>query len=261
MGHAAARLRGYEDVVAASGGDPHARWGLDPHAPLDGATRDGAVVWSVRRATGTHAAWATALGRPAAVAALVADLLDGTIAPLDPSPAGVTVPYAALALLPDAVRPPEHGDWTWWWTDAPPPSQDAEPLVEVLDLAVDGARDELVGLLAAASPTASADPDDPGVRTWCGLREPSGLLVASAADRPYVHGVPHLASIATLPSRRGRGYGGAVTAWLTRRRLVDDEAAVVSLGMYSGNDPARSVYLRLGFRPEHRFASGALPAR
>lgn len=253
------RLRTYLDVVAATDGDPSARWGVDPSLPLDGAARNGAVVWTVQREHYAGTSWLNVLGPPPAVAALVADLLVGELDPLTPQPAGITVPHGALELLPTEVRPTEHGDWTWWWTDAPPPPQSGESMVTELPITDDPhVHDELVAMLLEASPTASADPTDDGVRTWCGIRL-DGTLVASAADRPYVHGVPHLASIATLPSARGRGYGGAVTAWLTRRRLVEDETAVVTLGMYSENVVARSVYLRLGFRPEHRFASGPLP--
>jgi ribosomal protein S18 acetylase RimI-like enzyme len=265
------RLTSYDEVVAASGGDPYTRWGIDPAKPLDGGARDGAVAWTVRREHYAGTPWLNSLGPPEVVAALVTELLAGE-RPLDPQPRGITVPFGTMALLADAVRPPEHGDWTWWWTDSPPPPEPAEPLVEVLDVAGDQVvRQEVAALLREANPNASADVDDGAVRTWVGVREPAaiaapgrfvgtlGRLVAVGADRPMFGTVPHLASIATSPAARGRGYGGAVTAALLRRRLIDDEAAVVTLGMYSDNDTARSVYLRLGLRPEHRFTSGDLP--
>jgi predicted GNAT family acetyltransferase len=69
--------------------------------------------------------------------------------------------------------------------------------------------------------------------------------------------VPHLASIATSGERRGRGYGAAVTAWLTRA-LLREGTGWVTLGMYSDNDVARRIYRRLGYRCDHRFTSGAL---
>ena len=73
-------------------------------------------------------------------------------------------------------------------------------------------------------------------------------------------GVPHLASIATHPSARGRGLGALVTAALTRR-LLDEGAPVVTLGMYADNDVARRMYLRLGFRCDHRWSSRAVVLR
>ncbi len=59
-------------------------------------------------------------------------------------------------------------------------------------------------------------------------------------------GVPHLASIATRPDVRGRGYGEAVTSSLTRAALLGGRP-VVTLGMYADNAVARRLYQRLGF--------------
>jgi predicted GNAT family acetyltransferase len=133
------------------------------------------------------------------------------------------------------------------------PSEDE--VVELVD-----AHDELIELLAVANPTASASADDPAVESWCGIRGADGRLVACAANRPYVRGIPHLASVATHPDERGRGLGRAVTAWLTRTAMARTGSPVTTLGMYSQNEPARSVYLALGFHPAHRFTSGTLPS-
>jgi RimJ/RimL family protein N-acetyltransferase len=48
-----------------------------------------------------------------------------------------------------------------------------------------------------------------------------------------------------------------VTAWVTRR-LLEEGSPRVTLGMYSDNEVARRVYLRLGYEVVHRFTSGRL---
>jgi predicted GNAT family acetyltransferase len=76
-----------------------------------------------------------------------------------------------------------------------------------------------------------------------------------------VPGVPHLASIATLPAVRGRGLGEAVTSSLTRAALLAGRP-VVTLGMYSDNAVARRLYQRLGFGDVRHWSSRRLrPAR
>lgn len=119
------------------------------------------------------------------------------------------------------------------------------------------ADQEVADLLAAASPLHSAAPGDRDVLRWCGIRSADGRLVACAAHAEHVRGVPHLASIATLPDHRRRGLGTTVTGWLTRT-LLGEGAGVVTLGMYADNTDARPVYRRLGFRNDHHFSSGRL---
>jgi ribosomal protein S18 acetylase RimI-like enzyme len=118
--------------------------------------------------------------------------------------------------------------------------------------------DEAVeALLAAAGPRSDVLPGTAGVRGWLGARV-DGELVACGALTRRVAGAGHLASIATLPSSRGRGVGGAVTAALTRWSLrgVGDE--VCTLGMYADNEAARRMYRRLGYRLRHEFSSRPL---
>jgi predicted GNAT family acetyltransferase len=77
------------------------------------------------------------------------------------------------------------------------------------------------------------------------------------AHTEFWPGVPFLASVATRSDQRGRGLGGAVTGWVTRR-LLEEGSPRVTLGMYSDNDVARRLYLRLGYQVVHRFTSGRL---
>lgn len=92
------------------------------------------------------------------------------------------------------------------------------------------------------------------------IRDSDGALLACAALVEHVRGVAHLASIVTRTDQRGRGLGRAVTAWITRR-LLDEGAPVVTLGMYADNAAARRVYHALGYVDVQHFASGFLPGR
>lgn len=191
-----------------------------------------------------------ALGPPAAVAALIDVLVDS-----DELPAGTraTVPRGTPALLSGPVAIPEVTDWDFRWTDLPPPPLPGEERVGWIS---DEAT--LIELLAVANPTASTQPGDPAIRRWCGLGY-DGMdeaLVACAADTSRATGVGHISSVATRPSRRGRGLGVAVTGWLTRRLL--EEFELVTLGMYAGNVAGGRLYHRLGYRDEHHFSSGLL---
>jgi ribosomal protein S18 acetylase RimI-like enzyme len=262
-------LRTYVEVVAAAAGDPFARWDLDPTTPLSGHQYRDAVAWTVAREHYEARPWLNAIGPAEDVALLVGELLRGRRGALDVEPDGITVPHGTIPLLDAELRPPEHGDWVWWWTDREPPVRAGEDRAAWLDLdaaAVDGAhaagstvRDELVALLAVANPTASTEPGDSSVRSWMGIRDATGRLVACAADRPSVSAVPHLASIATHPDARGHGLGAAVTAAITRHGFTVRGAPAVTLGMYASNDVGRALYTRLGFRAAHHFTSGRLP--
>lgn len=171
--------------------------------------------------------------------------------------ASATLPRGAVELLtaerPDAAARIGVGDdWEWMWTDEAPVRVPGEERVR--ELSVPACDPEIVDLLAAASPRHSATPGSPGIERWAGVRGSTRTLVAAAANDPFSPGVPHLASIAVHPDARGQGLGAAVTAALTRR-LLDEGAPVVTLGMYSDNAVARRMYARLGFRCEHCFSS------
>ncbi len=240
-------LRDREALLRATDGDAYVRWNVDPESPLVGYRRDQAVVWSTRSPT-RGLRWLYALGPATAAANLAADSVDL----LDEPPYGLTAARDIGAALPDSLRPLERDEWDWWWMDRPPPAQPGED-------AAQWEEDEkaVAQFLAAASPRRSADPGDPHVLRWCSIRDEQGIA-ACAAELHYVPGVPHLASIAVRPDRRGAGLGGAVTAWITRQILAA-EAPVVTLGMYADNEPARRVYRRLGYRDEHHLMSGRTP--
>jgi GNAT superfamily N-acetyltransferase len=92
---------------------------------------------------------------------------------------------------------------------------------------------------AGADGAAIFDPRQLGdvFRLFVGYVEESPVSVAGAA---VGHGVVEVDWVATLPSARGRGYGGALTAAAVA--VAPDLPAVLL-----ASDPGRSVYRRLGF--------------
>lgn len=243
---AATALGSAAEVLLATGHDPFARSSL--RRPLvRGWSAPGATAW-LGVDPDDRTPYLSTLGAPAAVAALLADLL-----PELPPRQRVTVPRGTPVHLPAWVGL-DGNDWDFRWLGAPPPVQPGEELVEPVD-------DEAAvkALLTASSPTASAQPGDAAVRRWVGIRD-GGELIACAADTSGSTGVGHLSSIAVLPSARGRGLAKAVTAALTRQ-LFEDGNDLVTLGMYAVNSAGRAVYDALGYADEHRFTSGPLLVR
>ena len=235
------------EVLVATAHDPFARGTLRRRL-LRGWTTDGATAW-MGVDNEERVLYLSALGSPAAVGALVGELV-----PELPPRQRLTVPRGTPARFPAWVGM-DGVDWDFRWLAAPPPVQPGEERVEPLD-------DELAvkQLLAESSPRASAQPGDEAVRRWVGVRDASGALLACAADTSGATGVGHLSSIAVSPSARGQGLGKAVTAALTRR-MFDEGDDLVTLGMYADNTEGRALYDALGFADDHPFTSGPLVVR
>ncbi len=234
------------EVLVATGHDPFARLSLR-RPVLRGWAGGGATVW-VGTDAQAHLPYLSGLGVPAAVGGLLGEV----VAEL-PHGHRVTLPRGTRAHLPAWVSL-DGTDWDLRWLPSPPARQPGEDRVVQVD-----DPEQVRELLARASPTASAQPGDPQARRWAGISSPAGELLACAADTSATPGVGHLSSIAVDPSARGHGLGRAVTAALARR-LFDEGADLVTLGMYAGNAAGRAVYDALGFRDEHRFTSGQLSA-
>ena len=93
------------------------------------------------------------------------------------------------------------------------------------------------------------------------LWEVDGLPVSMAAVTGPVAGVFKVAPVYTPPQRRRHGYGGAVTAAVSRAAL-DAGATDVVLYTDLANPTSNSVYQRLGYRPVHdRVVLSLVPAR
>jgi ribosomal protein S18 acetylase RimI-like enzyme len=170
--------------------------------------------------------------------------------------ASVTLPRDADRHLP-AYRLDPRNDWEWFATRTAPPAQPGEDAVAWLDPTADA---ELLDLLRTWSARHDVEPGQPSVRRWAGLRDERGSLVAAAAHTERRAGVPHLASVVTHGEHRGRGFGAAVCAWVTRSLLAEG-TGWVTLGMYSDNDVGRRLYRRLGYANDHHFTSGRLLER
>ena len=157
----------------------------------------------------------------------------------------LSVPRGTVDVLRDRLDLGRRGgEWDWMWTREEPPPVPGEDEVHVIDPAL---RGEVERFLDAHSPRTHGQPfARPGQR-WVGVRDPAdGSLVAVGGSEPSQGGTPTLAGIAVETSRRGQGWGAAVTAHLTR--LAVRESGACALGMFADNDAARRVYLRLGFR-------------
>jgi ribosomal protein S18 acetylase RimI-like enzyme len=233
------------EVLLATDHDPFVRGTLRRHL-VHGWVGHGAVAW--RTVDNEEQVPYVSFWGPAAGAAQLLEQLLGEL----PHRTRVTLPRGTAALLPAWVAL-DGTDWDFRWLAAPPPDQPGE------DVVVEVGDEEVGALLPVASPTASAQPGDPGVRRWVGVRGPAGVL-ACAADTSAATGVGHLSSIAVHPDARGRGLGAAVTAALVRR-LFAEGRDVVTLGMYAGNTAGRALYDALGMKDEHRFTSGPLQVR
>ncbi len=201
-------------------------------------------------------------GRPADAAALLRDLVPGTI-----RPDRMSVVRAAVALLPESLRPVGGDDWDWFTTTAAPlmplPGED---LVTRINLRQFGELSSVVDLLHQHSPRYSRDPRDATAAWWAipdataelaAARPAGAALAAVVAVEPLPRAV-HLASLATRTEARGRGLASALVAAVTRASLAAGRQAVV-LGMYADNDAARRMYRRLGFAETHHWRSGHLP--
>lgn len=247
-------------------GDSYLRWQL---ATPD----DGTAAWALGRA------WArvdtvdgrtrlVAGGNPADTAALLAAVVPGRAVP-----DRVSIARDAVDLLPELLRPVGGDDWDWFATTTAPaevlPGEEAAVRIDVADPLVLAA---VLDLLDGHSPRHSRDPRQADAGWWAipdptgsgngdvrvGAGGPGARLAAVSAVEPLPRAV-HLASIATRTELRGRGFGSALTAAVTRAALAEGCEAVV-LGMYADNDTARRVYRRLGFVDSHRWRSGHLRA-
>jgi ribosomal protein S18 acetylase RimI-like enzyme len=201
------------------------------------------------------ACWLSVVGPAEAAPALV----DAALADLGDRVAGLTVPRGVPLAAWNAAPPPgahDDSDWDMMACHAAPPVQAAEARLFAME---DPALiPEVQDFLDRVNPHHSVRADYKLVDLWVGARdEASGALVAVGALTQRISGVAYLASIATDPAARGQGLGSAVTAALTRAVFERGEG-LCTLAHYHPNEPARRVYLKLGYQTTHRFSSGAI---
>ncbi|WP_051264737.1 GNAT family N-acetyltransferase [Nakamurella lactea] len=245
------QVSSHQELVAAVGGDPFVRYEIAADLPRPAwALGRSAVMF---RDTHSGLRGVAAIGEPDELAVLLGDLADQPeIANLQT----VTVARAALATIAQVLPIGDSGgDWDWMWTDVAPPAQPAEDRLVVLDDVADA--DELIALNSADNPTAESEPGTGRTEVWLGIRDAKDAIIAAGALHRNAAGTPHLTGIVTAADHRGRGLGAAVTAGLTRIALEVSGrfAGVSSLGVYAGNDGARRIYRRLGYRTAQKLAS------
>jgi GNAT superfamily N-acetyltransferase len=250
------RIDDYQELLDASGSDPFVRMEVLRDEPFAAWVTQGAYATIARDLEGDgREAWLSAIGEPETVARLVDTVLaevrgaDSAIA----KPLGFTVPRS-LGVARWGGTANEFSEWDVMVTESAPPAQPGEDAVRALsDLT------EIQAFLDMHSPRHSVPADKESVQLWGGIRdEHDGVLLSIGALTLRGDRVPYLASIATVPHARGRGYGAAVTAFLTRHALVSGNS-LCTLAHYHPNAPARSVYLRVGYRTTHQNISSRLP--
>ena len=169
---------------------------------------------------------------------------------LSSRPARLSIEAHAEPALPRRWRHAQATRWDAMWTDRRPDPVPGED--EVAVVTDDG---EINALLDRANPDTHGRPGDPGMRAWVGVREGAELVAVGALSTVVVTGIAHLRGVSTLPGLRGRGLGTAVSARLTRIGL-DTVSPLVTLGVYTANAAAISVYRRLGYHHDRSFVSG-----
>lgn len=157
--------------------------------------------------------------------------------------------------VPDAWHRREAFDWHWMLTDRRVSVDDGWPVV-----ALDDRRDavEIDDLLDDANPDSFARPGSPGVAAWMGIRERtagSSRLVAAGALQQMHDNTLHLRGVTVRPELRGGGAGTTLSAALTNHALKHG-SGIATLGVYTTNLAARTIYDRLGYRVRHTFTSG-----
>jgi len=242
------------DVAEVAARDAYVRWSIDP-ASVSGCWAVGssvALLHDREPRPGLGSPWLMVLGKLDEARALFDALADLGVG----VPAGVTVSAPTYPLVPTQWALEPRGHWDYLVTSAAAardPGRDVE--VEVLDVADPVVAGQVDAVLDADNDGAFARPGDADVHTWMGVRDGNELAAAGALCRTE-SGAGHLRAITTLSRARGRGYGAAVSAALTRRGL-DQLAPEVTLGVYSDNAGAIRLYERLGYRLVHHFVSAA----
>jgi ribosomal protein S18 acetylase RimI-like enzyme len=196
-------------------------------------------------AYGGEPCWLNVVGSAPADALLLAETALGE---LGGKCRGITVPRS---LPTDGLtwRREEAGLWDLMRCDAAPPVQPGESQVtQIHDLAA------VQAFLDRVNPHHSVAAAHHEVEAWLGVADSASGLLAVGAFTRRVSGTAYLASIATAPEARGRGLGAAVAAALTRRAFAQGDA-LCTLAHYHPNEPARRIYLRLGYRTTHQLSS------
>lgn len=108
-----------------------------------------------------------------------------------------------------------------------------------------GELPQVAALLGEVFPHSYAQPGDPGVRRWAGVRGDDGTLLAVAADAWSTADIGLLSGVATRVEARGRGLARELCAFVTNDLITGRDR--VGLFVDSWNVAAITAYTKLGF--------------
>lgn len=256
------RVPDHATAVTLSGGDPWVRWSIA--APLAGEVwvHDGVIL--VERRGSRRGFWVAPLAdarvhagpesdqdEGGRVRAALVELRDGGhLHRLGSRSLSVTQAHASVAH--EVLELGDGGDWDWMWVDSSmavlPDGPSGAVRLSAIEVVLDDMDDaeEISAFTHRHNPHVWTQIGTGRVHHWVGLRGPDGALLALGGAEREATGVPHLAGIVTDRSLRCRGLGTAITLALSRWALA--ESGVCTLGMFSDNEPARTIYRRLGYR-------------
>lgn len=231
---------GIDGLLAATDGHPFVRWEVTDGLAETWWSSGGAVAFQ-RTRKAVHRT-VNVLGDDAGVTALLDHLpqIAATVSP-ERRAFSVSVPQHLEPRLRERYRVLDGGDWEWFHTTTAPDEHASHERVRPLDDVARAA--EVRAFLEAHSPTADTEPGQ-GDR-WFAVEADDGTLCAVAAWGTTRAGAPHLSSVAVDTRLRGQGLGRTVVGAITRQAVL--ESGVCTLGMYSHNAVARSLYLSLGY--------------
>lgn len=256
------RLESRTELLTRSGDDPWIRWGVPETAPdgepLQFWTHRGIAL--IQRAGERRGFWVVPLAESSDDGDRAERFTDALIALRDSDllarvdARSLTVDAAHGSTAHQVFDLADGGNWEWMWTTTEPPMIAAEDRLIALDDTADA--DEINAFSAANNQRLWTTAGTGHVVHWSGVRDDDGALIAVGGSEREATGVPHLAGIVTHTGHRGLGLGGAVSTGLVRWALAD--SGVCTLGMYSDNAAARSVYQRIGFATAHAWHSRRL---
>lgn len=221
--------------------------GFTPPAYAVGTLGDGGAIAVERRSDRGHPGLAVIGSAPAVRMLLLSDEVRDLVRLR--ALTHVSVPRESFEHVADVHDWGGGGEWDWMWTTTAVAPLRHESDIEVVD---SSASTRLVEFLRHASPRTHGEPFARPDQLWVTLRE-HGTLIGCGSWDLATSGVPVLAGIAVEPSRRGEGYGAAITAYLTREAVSAFGAC--TLGMFADNVTARRLYHRLGYRTGAQWSS------
>jgi GNAT superfamily N-acetyltransferase len=227
------------DLATAAHGDTLCRWAAQG---LDGRSRawqsdDGRAVAVAGPALATRDRLVIH-GAPDAAAPLLTEAW--ALAGPAYRPLGEAALIDALAdRIPGLARVGRFG-----WMDCVPPGPAIDP--GPAEWLPDADLAQVAELLAASYPASYAQPGDPGVDRWAGVRGADGRLAAVGALAWSAPSVGLLAGVAARPAARGQGLGWQVCRFLLAEALA--RYGTAALMVDEANHVARRLYQGLGLR-------------